>query len=378
MNGVYSWVRSCAKDTRFDRGLRPKEAAQVTLSTVSGPRSIQSVATRLPIELVSIGGVARRYNAAAESGEAIRVGHETARGRTIRATLAGFSAVLLWALLALFTTGARGIPPFQLLSMTFTVAFVVSIILIALRGRAALARLRQRPAVWLLGVGGLFGYHFFYFVALANAPPVDASLIAYLWPLFIVLLSALLPGERVRWFHVAGGLLGLGGAALLVTGGGEVAFRGVYAKGYLAAIACAFIWSSYSVANRRFGDVPTDVVGGFCGAVALLALGFHLLSEETVWPAGMQWLAILGLGLGPVGAAFFLWDYGTKHGRIQLLGALAYAAPLLSTVVLIAFGKADLTWVVGVACLLIVAGAVLASRDLLWRKTAGKVVADCA
>ena len=283
----------------------------------------------------------------------------------LRATLIGGIAVLLWSLLALFTTGAAGIPPFQLLAMTFAVAFVTSLCVLAARGPGAFVAWRQRPPVWLLGVTGLFGYHFFYFVALGNAPPVEAGLIAYLWPLLIVVFSALLPGERLRWFHLGGALLGLAGAALLVTRGGQVAFRAEFALGYLAALACALTWSTYSVLNRRFGAVPTDVVGGFCGAVAFLGAACHVMLETTVVPQGLQWLAILGLGLGPVGAAFFVWDYGTKHGNIQVLGAFSYAAPLLSTLLLIAFGQAEATWIVALACLLIVAAAVLASRELL-------------
>lgn len=286
----------------------------------------------------------------------------------VRATLVGGIAVLLWALLALFTTGAAGIPPFQLLAMTFAVAFVVSLSVLAARGRRAFAAWRQRPAVWALGVGGLFGYHFFYFVALGNAPAVDASLIAYLWPLLIVVFSALLPGERLRWFHLAGAAMGLFGAGLLVTKGGSISFDARYSLGYLAAAACALTWSSYSVTNRRFGAVPTEVVGGFCGAVALLGFLCHLALETTVTPQGLQWLAVLGLGLGPVGAAFFVWDYGTKHGNIQVLGALSYAAPLLSTLILIAFGQAEATLQVGLACLLIVFGAVLASKEMLRRR----------
>jgi len=261
--------------------------------------------------------------------------------RRVKATAIGGIAVLLWALLALFTTGAAGIPPFQLLAMTFAVAFLVSLAVLATRGRRAFAAWRQPLAVWALGVGGLFGYHFFYFVALGNAPPVDASLIAYLWPLLIVVFSALLPGERLRWFHLAGAVMGLAGAGLLVTRGETLSFDARYTVGYLAAAACALTWSSYSVANRRFGAVPTEVVGGFCGMVALLGLVCHLALETTVAPQGLQWLAILGLGLGPVGAAFFVWDYGTKHGNIQVLGALSYAAPLLSTLLLIAFGRAE-------------------------------------
>ncbi|GJL81870.1 MAG: membrane protein [marine bacterium B5-7] len=286
----------------------------------------------------------------------------------VRATLIGGLAVLLWSLLALLTTGAKGIPSFQLLAMTFTVAFTFSAVYLCFKGRSAWALMRQPLTVWALGVGGLFGYHFFYFVALANAPPVEASLIAYLWPLLIVVFSALLPGERLRWFHLAGAVLGLAGAALLVTDGGNFSFSRQYTGGYLAAVACALTWSVYSVTNRLYGHIPTQLVGGICGVVAVLAVLCHLVMETTVTPDMGQWLSILGLGLGPVGAAFFVWDYGTKHGNIQVLGAMSYAAPLLSTVFLIAFGKAEATTAILAACILIVSGALLASRNLLRSK----------
>ncbi len=290
------------------------------------------------------------------------------KGPSFRATAVGGLAVLLWALLALFTTWAGNIPPFQLLGMTFSVAFFVSCIYWLCRGRQALENLRQAPKVWILGVGGLFGYHLFYFIALGNAPAVEASLIAYLWPLLIVVFSSLLPGEKLRWFHLAGALMGLGGAALLVTRGGSISFDATYSLGYLAAVICALIWSGYSVTNRVFGAVPTDVVGGFCGIVAVLGIFCHLVFEQTVIPDVIQLAACLALGLGPVGAAFFVWDYGTKHGNIQVLGAFSYMAPLLSTLILIAFGRAEATWFVGLACLLIVCGAVVASSDMIRRR----------
>lgn len=287
-----------------------------------------------------------------------------------RATLIGFTAVLSWALLALFTALSGQVPPFQLLAMTFGIATVIGVVASLARRTSPLAHLRQPVPVWLLGVGGLFGYHFFYFVALRNAPAVEASLIAYLWPLLIVVFSALLPGERLRWFHVGGALLGLAGAALLVTKGESLEIDPRYTLGYMAACVCALTWSSYSVASRRFGHVPTDAVGGFCAAAAILAVPCHLIFETTVWPQDtVEWLAVLALGLGPVGGAFFTWDIGVKKGDIQVLGASSYAAPLLSTLVLIAVGLAPLTLEVVLACVLIVGGAVLAAHRMLRRRT---------
>ena len=290
--------------------------------------------------------------------------------RTRLATLIGSSAVVMWGLLALLTTLTGSVPPVQLAALSFSVATLVAVAKWLLRGENVMAHLRQPLGAWALGTAGLFGYHFFYFMALRHAPPVEAGLIAYLWPLLIVLFSALLPGERLRWYHLMGALAGLAGAGLLITRGqGLQGFQAEHAFGYTMAIGCALTWSSYSVLNRRFTHVPTDAVGGFCAATALLAAVCHVAFERTVWPADSgEWLAVLGLGLLPVGLAFFTWDFGTKHGDIRVLGAAAYAAPLISTTLLIAFGKGHASWAVTAGCFLIVGGAVLAAKEMLFTR----------
>ena len=287
-----------------------------------------------------------------------------------RATLIGFSAVAMWALLALLTDASGSMPPFRLSAICFAIGTCVGL---AARIFSPTPPVRERipPQVWLIGIAGLFGYHFFYFTALRNAPAVEASLIAYLWPLLIVLGSALMPGEKLAWNHVAGALLGLAGTVLIVTKGGGLAFDARYGFGYAMAGVCALLWSSYSLLSRRFPEVPTTVVTWFCAATSLLWLVCHLALEETVWPEGaVQWLAVLGLGLMPVGAAFYAWDIGVKRGNIQILGAASYAAPLLSTLVLIAAGFAEPSWRILAACVLITGGAVLAAKSMLFGRGA--------
>ncbi len=275
----------------------------------------------------------------------------------------------MWATLALLTKLTGSVPPFQLTAMSFTIAFFIGAALWYQKGGNFLQHLKLPKQVWINGVAGLFGYHFFYFIALKNAPAIEASLIAYLWPLLIVLFSTLLPNEKLRWFHLTGAIVGFFGAGLLVTKGKTLMFNPEYSLGYLSALVCALIWSTYSVLSRRFGSVPTEAVGGFCGVTAILAWLCHKLFEQTVWPVNGEWIAVICLGLGPIGLAFFTWDYGVKHGNIKALGALSYAAPLLSTILLIAFGLAEASWVIGLACLLIVGGAILAAGDF-FKKTA--------
>lgn len=281
-----------------------------------------------------------------------------------RATAIGFISIVLWGMLALLTSLTNGnIPPFQMLAMTFAFAFLLMLGNWLRQGKTGLEYTRQPILAWLLGVGGLFGYHSFYFLAMAHAPVVEVSLIAYLWPLLIVLFSALLPGEHLSKFHLLGAVLALIGCWVLISGGSK-GFSSDYLMGYLAAMACALIWSTYSVASRLVKQVPTDAVGWFCGVTALLGLICHRFLETTVWPANwIEWLIVIGLGLGPLGLAFFTWDYGVKHGNLQLLGVLSYAAPLISVVMLILAGKAEPTLTVLFACLAIVGGAFIAGQS---------------
>ncbi|WP_417783761.1 DMT family transporter [Terasakiella pusilla] len=286
----------------------------------------------------------------------------------MKATLIGGCAILMWSLLALFTSATKGIPQFQLLALTFSVGGLVGLIYIHFYSPSGWSLIRQPWQAWAIGVLGLFGYHFFYFTALSKAPVADASLIAYLWPLLIVLFSAFLPNERLRWFHVLGGVTGLAGALLIVASKGPFTFDAQYGMGYLAAVGCALTWSLYSVLNRTQGQVPTEVVAFFCLATACLGAVCHLAFEEWVSPNLLQWAAIIGLGIGPVGASFYTWDYGTKFGDIRLLGVMSYAAPVLSTLLLVVSGQANADWSLAVACLLITFGAILASLDFFKKK----------
>ena len=288
-----------------------------------------------------------------------------ARGQ---ATFLGFGAILMWALLALLTDLSGPVPPFQLAAMTFGIGGLAGLGLMLWRGRP-LSTLWQRPLVWFLGVGGLFGYHFLYFTALQAAPPAEASLIAFLWPLLIVLGSALVTGEGLKRHHLAGALFGLAGAASLVLKPGWILPDPAYLTGYLAALAAAFVWAGYSILSRKVATVPNDAVTGFCLVTAALAALAHLAFETTAWPGTpAAWSAVMALGIGPVGLAFFLWDIGMKRGDISLLGAASYLAPLLSTLILLAAGRTGFTLSLAFGCAAITLGAVISTAPSLRRR----------
>jgi drug/metabolite transporter (DMT)-like permease len=284
------------------------------------------------------------------------------------ATLIGLTAILMWSLLAVLTVATGKIPAFQLAAMTFAVGALAGFL--TWIGRPDAVRvLWQPPTAWIVGVGGLFGYHALYFLALRFAPPAEAGLLNYLWPLLIVLFSAALPGERLAAHHIVGALLGLAGTVLLFAGNRSGGFAPGQVPGLAAAFVAAFVWAAYSVLSRKLKSVPTGAVAGFCLATALLAAFVHRMVEVTVWPeTTAQWLAIIVLGIGPVGAAFYAWDIGMKRGDIRVLGAASYATPLFSTAFLIMAGFAKPSATLAIAAVLIAAGGLIAAKDMLVKR----------
>lgn len=266
-------------------------------------------------------------------------------------TLNALAAIALWSTLAVLALRLREVPPFLLVGC--------ALLLGALWGARSIRLRAVSLPVLLLGVYGLFAYHFCLFVGLRLAPPVEANLLNYLWPLLIVVLSPIfVRGAALRPRHVAGALLGFGGAALLVTGG-RLGLSGEGTAGHLFAIAAAVIWATYSLASKRLGGFPVSGIATFCLVSGLLSLLCHAAFEPAYRPALADVPFLLLIGLGPMGAAFYLWDRAMKAGDPRVIGTLAYLTPLASTLLVAASGEGRLTRTSLVAMALIVGGAIV-------------------
>lgn len=275
--------------------------------------------------------------------------------------LLALGAIALWGTLAALGVALAHVPPFLLTGLALCMGGLLALPLSGFE----LSRWRVPLPTLALGVGGLFGFHFLLFMALRLAPPVQANLINYLWPLFMVLLSPwLLPGMRLQAVHIAAALLGFAGAALVILGdpAGAGQQAGGWSWGYLLALLSALVWASYSLLTRRVPHFPTAAIGGFALLSGLLSLLCHALLEPAVALTGRDMLLIGALGLGPMGAAFFLWDMALKRGDTRQIGILSYLTPLASTGMLVLVGDRAFTWNIGLAALMIVGAALLGTR----------------
>ena len=272
--------------------------------------------------------------------------------------LAALGAIALWSTLATLGLVLRHVPAFLLTGISLLIGSLI-----------ALPLLWRYPAGWrlpwktlALGVYGLFGFHFLLFIALRSAPPVEANLVNYLWPLLMVVLAPALLGVPLRAVHLVAALLGFAGAALAILGGGaatEGALLGGWHSGYALAFASACVWASYSLWCQRVAPFNTAAIGVFALVSGLLSLACHWALEPAVALTAQDWMLLTAMGLGPLGAAFFLWDVALKHGDVRQIGILSYITPLASTALLLVVSGQALSWNIALAAALILGAAIL-------------------
>ena len=275
---------------------------------------------------------------------------DNARMQTSKSLALG--AIVLWAGLAMLGVRLAHLPPFWLTGVALLIGSVVALPL----SRFDFSQFRVPLPTLALGVYGLFGFHFLLFIALRNAPPVQANLVNYLWPLgMVVLAPVFLPGTRLTWRQLLAALLGFGGAALAILGGQSLDTG--LAWGYLPALGSAFVWASYSLLTQRVAAFPSAAIGLFALVSGLLSLLCHALLEPAAQVSARDWPWLILMGLGPLGAAFFLWDAALKRGDARQIGLLSFLTPLLSTLLLLWHRGEPISASVAAAAALIIGAA---------------------
>jgi len=275
------------------------------------------------------------------------------------ATFYGALAILMWSGLALLGTATAAIPAFQLLFLCFSISASLLFIKRLIYRQPLLTKPSLNFNQWLVGIVGLFGFHFCYFMAIKLAPAIEVSLISYIWPMLFALFIAT-RATFVRSF--VGSLMGFIGIYFIIFDGGDLQFNQSYLLGYALAACCALIWSSYSYFQSRSTNSPDDI-GWISIAVACLSLAVHLTLETGYWQlSNTQLLGIVLLGIGPVGGAFYLWDIALKNGNKKLLASLSYLTPLISAIVLSIAGLNSWSSNILISLMFILVGGIISNK----------------
>ena len=275
----------------------------------------------------------------------------------MRSEISATIAVVLWASLATIGASLSHLPPLLITGIGLTIGSLISLPLAKFR----LRKLKVKPKTLLLGVYGLFGYHFALFAALQTAPSVQANLVNYLWPLLIVLMSPLfLKDSKLKLKHVLAAFIGFVGAGIAILSGQQLVAG--FSPGYLFALVAAVIWATYSLGTKRVGGFDTSAIGTFGFVAGMMALIAHFLLEQSVSIQAIDWVWLFALGLGPLGGAFYFWDHALKTGNAQRVGLISFLTPLLSTAMLLLATGQQLSYLLLVSAALIVGAALVGSR----------------
>ncbi len=266
-------------------------------------------------------------------------------------------AVVLWASWPALATIAYPAPAFLVLGLAALVGCVFSFVVAVVRGQQA-CFVSVPPRTLVFVALGLMGNNAFYLAAIARIGPAEANVVHYLWPVFLVLLAALVHRRVPSLVQFLGVTCGFCGVALALS---PQMGSGFDPTGVFLGACGALTFAIYSVV-RSLAKVETDVVGPSLGLAGVSALLAHFVLEPAYWPTAVQWPAIIAMGIGPFTLANILWDKATRQGTAATISSLAFLTPLVALGLLAMFGLSVVTLPLVLGALMTIAGAGLGSR----------------
>ncbi|MDF1795287.1 MAG: DMT family transporter [Coxiellaceae bacterium] len=274
-------------------------------------------------------------------------------------TLLGIFALLFWSIDGVLVSGLHNIPSFEILAIIFSFGFILTAIKLTIEGQWSLVK--QPWWIWIIGVFGVYGNNVFYVISFKYAPPQQVLLIYFLWPIFALVLTALVERERFQAHKVTALLIGLSAIAVLNMHHYQLHFETKYFTGYICALIDATLWSSYIVISKRFKRVPVEMIGMYFGVGAVISLVLHHNHENFVMPTLHQFGILVTMGIFTQCLAYFFWQIGIQRGNFSTLNTLSYSIPIFAVMWLILCGIAKPSVNLFLATALVTISVILAS-----------------
>lgn len=266
-------------------------------------------------------------------------------------------AILCWASLPAATgSGLTGLSSEELMFFSFTSAAVYLYLQDVVLTRSLRVFVPDLK-ITLLGVWGIFLYHYIYYLALSRAPLAEGAILATTWSFWIVVFSSLLLFRKLKMAIIITALVGMIGAALVISSGKDLSFNMEYMPGYLLALSCGIIWSSFSVALGHV-KIKKEPMTIFTIYAAILSAGLYLVTMPHPMPSLVSVLAAVYLGCVPLGLSFFLWNRALTGGNMVIIGFLSYFTPPLAVLMVAVIHGEEVSSRVIVGMLVIIAAAI--------------------
>lgn len=280
-------------------------------------------------------------------------------------------ALLLWGsntVLGRVAMTSGEVPPVALNLWRWTGALIVLLPFSALKVWTLRHQFIRRW--WYYTVFALVGvacFNTFFYIGLRSTTAVQGSLITSILPMLVVVWSAIFVGMRITGRHIAGLVLSIGGAALVILRG-DIGVLGTFAlnNGDLWCLGAVLAWSIQTFL-LRFKPAEIDMLSF---ATVTIALGVVMLLpvyaiETTIMPA-MVWtietIAMVAyLAVGASAVAYTLWNAGGVRIGTTAAGYVANLFPVFSALLAVLILGEAIAWYHGLGGALVLAGIYLAT-----------------
>jgi len=223
----------------------------------------------------------------------------------------------------------------QMLFYSTIFSFLVSGALLLAQGKQRqFHRYSARDYGIMAGLGFL-GCHLYYFLlygALALTTAAEGFILAYTWPIMIMILAVIILREPLTVRKIAGIFISFFGIVVIVTQGSIVTVQLTSLRGDLLALAGALSFALFSVLGKRYKFDQTISVFVFFATALLLVLITAPATSGIPWPSAKIWPWLLYNGLLVNGVSYIWWFKALEHGKTHIISNALYLTPFVSLV----------------------------------------------
>lgn len=250
------------------------------------------------------------------------------------------SVVLIWGIN--YTTAKIALSTFLPLSFNairFTLATVIMLVILRLRGESLALTKRDILPMCLLGLSGHTFYQWLFINGLARTMPGNTSLLMATAPIFVAIYGHVLGIERANRTIWAGIMLSFGGVLLLILGGPSgIHLASDVAVGDFMVLGASMLWAAYTVGSKpllaRYSATKLTAMAMFAGVPPLVLMGLPELTRQN-WAIipPLHWLALFYSALIAVVVGYTLWGVSVQRVGNARTAIYSNVTPVISVVV---------------------------------------------
>ncbi len=222
-----------------------------------------------------------------------------------------------------------------------------------------------------LAICGLFGIainQLLFFKGLNITTPINAAIIMTSNPILVLLFAAFMIKETITGKKLAGIVVGITGAALLIVYGKDVSFGSTTFSGDLLILINSASYGIYLVLVKPLmvKYSPLTIIKWVFSFGFLYVLPFGFIEFTQIdWkemPLNI-WMSVLFVVIATTFIAYSLNIYALKHVSPVIVSYYIYLQPLLATAFALFLGKDELSLIKIVSALFIFTGVYLVSQS---------------